>query len=427
MNALCLAALLAVSASAVVAQAPAPAEAPARLTVRRGGLPNVLAKLNAGKPVRIAYFGGSITAAAGWRVKTLEWFRKRWPAAKVEEVNATIGGTGSDLAAYRCGQDVLSHKPDLVFVEFAVNDGGAPPEQIVRTMEGIVRQTWRAGPTTDICFVYTFVGGFEAPLQRGVCPPSASADERVAERYGIPAINVALRIAEMQRDDKLVVAPEFDAAGAPQPDPKGRVVFSHDRVHPLDAGHAIYAEIVQGALEEWSAGAKPKPHALGKPMNADNWEDATLAPVQASMVSPGWKHLGAEDGLVRAFGGNMPGIWEARAPGETLIFRFMGTGAGVYDLMGPDAGRVVVTVDGKESGPISRFDVFCTYHRLANFPAAGGLAPGEHTVTVRIDAVEPDRSAVVNAERAKPGFDANRYKGTVIRAGGLLLRGRLLP
>ena len=33
----------------------------------RGGMPNVLAKLAAGKEVRIAYLGGSITAQNGWR------------------------------------------------------------------------------------------------------------------------------------------------------------------------------------------------------------------------------------------------------------------------------------------------------------------------------------------------------------------------
>jgi len=36
----------------------------------RDGLPNFFAKLAAGGPVRIAYLGGSITAANGWRPKS---------------------------------------------------------------------------------------------------------------------------------------------------------------------------------------------------------------------------------------------------------------------------------------------------------------------------------------------------------------------
>ena len=109
----------------------------------RGGLPNVLAKLERGEAVRIAYLGSSITAQDGWRPKTLKWFQEQYPKAQVSEINAAIGGTGSDLGVFRLRQDVLAHQPDLLFVEFAVNDGGAPPEQIYRCMEGIVRQTWR--------------------------------------------------------------------------------------------------------------------------------------------------------------------------------------------------------------------------------------------------------------------------------------------
>lgn len=416
---LLIAALLALTAGAAAAQAPAPPEAPARLVTPRGGLPNVLAKLAAGKPVRIAYFGGSITAADGWRVKTLAWFRKRWPASAVEEINATIGGTGSDLGAYRCGQDVLAQKPDLVFVEFAVNDGGAPHDRIERTMEGIVRQIIRANPTTDICFVYTFVVGFEPHLNRGVCPPSAAADERVAERYAIPSINVALRIAEMERDGKLLFKPAPDAAG--------KLIFSNDGVHPLDEGHAVYAAIVGEALEAMAAGARPRRHALGKPLHADNWEDATLAPLAPAMLSPGWKRLSPTEGLGAAFSARMPAVWEARSPGDAITFRFRGTGVALYDLMGPDAGRAVCAVDGTTGPPISRFDVYCTYHRLACFPAAEGLPTGDHTVVVTVDPQEPDRTAVTDAEKARPGYDPARYRGTVIRVGGILLRGHILP
>ena len=121
----------------------------------RNGLPNVISKLKTGAEARIAYLGGSITAQDGWRPKTLNWFRQQFPNAKVSEINAAIGGTGSDLGVFRLRHDVLEHKPDLLFVEFAVNDGGAPPLQIYRCMEGIVRQTWKNDSTTDICFVNT--------------------------------------------------------------------------------------------------------------------------------------------------------------------------------------------------------------------------------------------------------------------------------
>src|SRR5436305_1822958 len=71
-------------------------------------LGRVFAKLKAGQDTTIAYFGGSITAAAGYRVKTLKWFRDTYPQTKITEVNAAIGGTGSDLGAFRCNGDVIA-------------------------------------------------------------------------------------------------------------------------------------------------------------------------------------------------------------------------------------------------------------------------------------------------------------------------------
>lgn len=133
----------------------------------RSGLLNALARMKAGKEVRIAYLGGSITEQAGWRVKSLEWFRKQYPSARISEINAAIGGTGSDLGVFRLRHDVLQFKPDLLFVEFAVNDGGAPPDRIHKSMEGIVRQAWRDNLATDICFVYTLTEGMLGDLQSG--------------------------------------------------------------------------------------------------------------------------------------------------------------------------------------------------------------------------------------------------------------------
>ena len=50
----------------------------------RDGIPNLLrkAKSGDGREIRVAYLGGSITAAPGWRVKSLEAFRKRYPAVE---------------------------------------------------------------------------------------------------------------------------------------------------------------------------------------------------------------------------------------------------------------------------------------------------------------------------------------------------------
>ncbi|MFO1492569.1 MAG: SGNH/GDSL hydrolase family protein [Kiritimatiellia bacterium] len=169
----------------------------------RGGLPNVEAKARAGGAIRVGYLGGSITAAPGWRPKSLAWLKERHPSANFSEINAAIGGTGSDLGVFRFRQDVLEHKPDLLFVEFAVNDGGAAPDRIHRAMEGIVRQAWTADPATDICFVYTVSEPFLKDLQAGRCSRAATAMEEVADHYAIPSIHLGLA-ARMAADGRLV-------------------------------------------------------------------------------------------------------------------------------------------------------------------------------------------------------------------------------
>src|SRR5229473_1846920 len=211
----------------------------------RGGLPNVLSKLKVGADVRIAYLGGSITAQDGWRPKTLNWFRQQFTDAKVSEINAAIGGTGSDLGVFRLQHDVLEHKPDLVFVEFAVNDGGAPPQQIYRCMEGIVRQTWKHDPATDICFVYTLAGNMLETLQQGRFPTSASAMEKVAEYYGIPSIHMGLEVARLEKAGKLIFKGEKPKTDAQKAALGDKILFSPDAVHPYtDTGHQLYLEAV---------------------------------------------------------------------------------------------------------------------------------------------------------------------------------------
>lgn len=424
--ALAITGVAATAVAALAAPAKPYAPVPAQISRPRAGLGNVFAKLKAGKEVRIAYFGGSITAQEGWRPMTLKWFRETYPAAKITEINAAIGGTGSDLGVYRFRQDVLQYKPDLVFVEFSVNDGGASPENIWRGMEGIVRQGWKADPNTDFCYVYTFRTGYETDLDKGTCPQAAGADEILADHYGIPSINMAMRTAELARSGKLLFTPKKDADGKDLPTPEGTILFSTDGVHPLPAGHANYTEVITEALRQMEPTSKPGPHALPAPFIPDNWEAAKLVPLTPAMLSPGWTKLSATEGLGRNFHNRLPEISEAKTPGEKIHFKFKGTAAKLYDLMGPDGGQAIVTLDGKVSRPQPRFDKYSSYHRLATLWIGENLPDTVHDVTVEIHPEQPDRRSVTDIEKTKPGFDPKKYDGTALRVGSLMLIGDLV-
>lgn len=397
----------------------------------RGGLPNLFARLRAGQPVSVAYLGGSITAQAGWRVYSLQWLRRAWPDAEITEVNAAISGTGSGLGAFRLQHDVLQHKPDLLFIEFAVNDSGYPQQVAVRGMEGIVRQARRVLPELDICFVYTLA--FESmlhELQAGRYPPTASAMEAVADHYALPSIHLGLEIARLEAAGRLVFQGTLPATDAGRAALGDRMLFSEDGVHPLvETGHVVYGEVLARSLERIAEtpGVQPGPRLLPAPLAADNMEHARMLPLAQAGLSAGWRRLDpAANALIQRFGGFMPELWVG-GKGESLSFRFRGTTAWLYDLVGPDCGALRVKVDDQPEQTRLRFDAWCEDHRICWLEAASGLPEGEHTVTITVDGQMPDKRGIL-FERSRADYDANpaKYAPTNWYAGSLLLIGELL-
>ncbi len=84
-----------------------------------------------GEKLNVVFLGGSLTWGANasdeqktsYRAYTSLWMRDHFPKASFWFYDAAIGGTGSDLGLFRIERDVLQYKPDLVFLDFTVNDG----------------------------------------------------------------------------------------------------------------------------------------------------------------------------------------------------------------------------------------------------------------------------------------------------------------
>ncbi|MDH4478110.1 MAG: SGNH/GDSL hydrolase family protein [Verrucomicrobiaceae bacterium] len=395
----------------------------------RDGLPNFFAKVvKPGAEVKIAYLGGSITAQPGWRVKTLERFQKTYPEAKISEIHAAIGGTGSDLGVCRLKQDVLDHKPDLLFVEFAVNDGGTAPEQIFRCMEGIVRQTWRALPECDICFVYTLTEALAPAMLEGKFQRSASAMERVAGHYGIPTIHMAMAVAELAKEGKLIWKAALPKTEAEHAALGGKMVFAPDGVHPhVETGHVLYtAAVVRsfGAIQVESKA--PGAHVLGEPFEATHYERAKMVPISEVTLSGGFEALDMkEDAFGKRWAKRMKGMYQGSAEGETIRFKFKGTRCAVYDVVGPDCGQVTVSLDGGEARVVPRFDSYCTSHRLSSFLIGTELEDKVHEVVITIDPGMPDKVKIL-AQREQKMDKEERFAGKNFFPGALLLVGDLV-
>lgn len=379
----------------------------------RAGLSNFLAKAaTKGAELKVAYFGGSITAQNGWRPKTLAQFQKTWPDATFSEINAAIGGTGSDLGVFRLAQDVLDKKPDLLFVEFAVNDGGAPPDQIRRCMEGIVRQTRRALPACDICFVYTITEQLVPPLFEGKFPRAAAVMEEVADRYEIPSIHMALEVAKLAKDGRLAWKAPLGKGG-------DVLAFANDGVHPYpETGHELYLASIVRSLDPIRKASKPR-GPLPEPLIATNYEAAKLLPISEAALSAGFEAV--ED---KRWASRLPALRKASKAGETLSFKFKGTRCAIYDLLGPDLGQVVVTLDG-QTKVVPRFDGYSTYQRLGTLLIGTELPDVVHTVKIELSAEAPDKAGIL-AKRQEKIDQPERFQPNCFYPGAILLVGELL-
>jgi hypothetical protein len=401
----------------------------------RGGLPNFFHKLTTQKSVKIAYLGGSITAQPGYRVLSRKWFQDKYPNCQIDEINAAIGGTGSQLGVFRLEYDILRHKPDLLIIEFAVNDGGTSPDTIKRAFEGIIRQTWNLDSYTDILFVYTLVDQMVPTLQEGKFPRAASVMEEVANHYNIPSIHMGVEIADLVKQGKLIMKDEkgeMTAVSGKSLDEGSGVgtvmVFSKDGVHPFtDTGHVLYMNAIERSINKMNKTTKPFKHITPTPIMANHWEAATR--INFSELKPSadyWELLPTDKGLGKTFNNRLPEIWKVSKPGASITFKFKGTYLGFFDFLGPDGGEIEVDVDGTKRN-YKRIDAYCTYTRLSQIVVSDNLSDEEHTVTITLKDTKLDKKNIL-FEKNREDFDKNpaKYKEHNWYVGAVFISGKMI-
>ncbi len=268
----------------------------------------------------MAVIGGSITAGAVASKPELtyggllaEWWRKTFPQAKIEFVNAGIGATGSDYGTLRAQRDLLSKNPDFVVVEYGVNDGDE--QRFAETYEGLLRQILKRPnqPAVVMEFMTNNAGGnaqaWQSPLGR---------------HYDLPMVSY--------RD---ALWPEIAAGRMKWTDVSG------DEIHPNDRGHAYVAQFVEGVLQaaldklpadENLAKIKPVPEPLFTDMfeKVGLFEAGALTPVK----NEGWTYDKANN------------CWKADQPGSVIEFEVSGRAvfAMTFTIKGP-MGKANIQLD----------------------------------------------------------------------------------
>lgn len=210
----------------------------------------VMKKAMAGEPVTLAFLGGSITQGSlsstpetCYAYLVYEWWKQAFPKAAFTYVNAGIGGTTSHLGVGRVEEEVLSHHPDFVIVEFSVNDADEDPH-FQETYEGLVRRLLSAEGEVAVLLVHNvrYDDGGNAETIHGV----------VGDHYGLPRVSMKTTIYPLIAEGKLE-----------------RRKITPDDLHPNDAGHELVAHVITAYLAEVKERA-----ALPAPLTSNRYETA---------------------------------------------------------------------------------------------------------------------------------------------------------
>lgn len=204
----------------------------------------VMKKLDAGEPVTLATLGGSITT--GYAAKPPR--DKGWAAllakslgSKVKLVNAGLSGTDSAAAVQRLQAQVLDPAPDLVVVEFGVNDQWLDPAVRGSSYEALLRRLLTATKPPAVVVL--------GLTQQDNQPRDATDIQlKLAAHYGLTALDFG---AWMQAR----VAAGTDRWDALYDEP----------VHPNGTGHQRIAQALADTLRAAASGqpvTTPLPAAL---------------------------------------------------------------------------------------------------------------------------------------------------------------------
>lgn len=219
----------------------------ARSLVQMGNnarLKDVITRAKRGEDVTIAYIGGSITEGAGakpvhsacYARRSFDKFKARWGVQEKEHlhfIKAGLGGTSSELGMIRYEHDVLAdgkRQPDLVVIEFAVNDEGDETKGVC--YESLVCKCLMAENKPAVILLFSVFAN-DYNLQERLAP--------IGRHYELPMISV-----------KDAVVPQFALTAH-----EGRVVtkrqFFYDLFHPTNIGHEIMADCLMKLWEKVDA------------------------------------------------------------------------------------------------------------------------------------------------------------------------------
>lgn len=288
-------------------------------------LADAMKRAQAGEKITIGTIGGSITQGTAasttderYANRALQWWAKAFPKAQLDFVNAGIGATDSYIGVHRVDADLLSKKPDVVIVEFSVNDTDAALN--LQTYDSLVRKILQAENHPAVILLFT-------TQEDGTSLQDTHM--QIGSAYNLPMISY-----------KNAVQPEIEAGKFTWKD------ISPDNIHPNSVGHGIIGELL------WSYF-----NSVYAKLDQINTSDLTFTatPVTKDLYAKGQlldsKTLTPKtmQGFEQAeLSNQFPNDWTTKEGGE-LTFEVTGSNIGVlyYKTVDGKSGQYCVYVDDR--------------------------------------------------------------------------------
>lgn len=209
-------------------------------------LKRFIGKYQNGEDVYIAAIGGSVTEGAGpvnykdgyfyQFVSRLGTEYKREGSGKIVVNDAALSGTSSAIGWVRYQSDVIDemgHAPDLLIIEFAVNDYMEPTK--VRGFEAMIRRALTDNP--DCAVIVLYAAATYGNTQADMNP--------VASYYKVPQISILDAIKQPMESGKIK-----------------KEAFYTDIVHPFKAGHTLMVDCIINLFRKAEDDVEDEPFAV---------------------------------------------------------------------------------------------------------------------------------------------------------------------
>lgn len=324
---------------------------------------DVLVRAANGEEITIAYIGGSITNGSSaspqqtscYAYLTTEWWKRSFPDATINYVNAGIGATDSYLGVHRVEKDVLQSNPDLVIVEFSVNDSRAHNKE---TYESLLRRilSYETNPAVVALFLTQENGS-----------DYQSEHQQVAFKLQVPMISYRNAILPSLNDGSLA----WSSVGAP------------DGTHPNNGGHSVIAYFLTSffaSVQEQIPTMAYEPYeipseklTLCRYTNGTMYDNTNLTATSLDGFAP-----------ATISAAQFPNGWTTTS-GGTAEFEITGTNIGIvfYGTLDGKSGQFDVYLDGElcttiDANFVGQWGSYADYRELKKFDEEG-----THTIRIQ--------------------------------------------